>query len=244
MLLILNLSCTAKKFISENTTGSEKEYAERIINNVRRNNISEENFYIEKGEFSVIMNNKRTRYIFSAKYNKPDTYLISIRSSTGIEGVRVYLTKDTVLINDRIGKRLLYGKPKDLEKIAGLPYFVIKAVFGDLLINGDTKKDEKKRVENQVILIQQFQGKIWKSVIDPKIGKVVSTVFSNGIQKEAIIFNYSKFGRSGKYIPAVIDIKDLTNKVNVKLKLERIQILWKGEIRFIPGKGYTKEEIR
>lgn len=244
MLLILNSGCTAKKFISENTTGSETESAERIINNVRRNNISEENFYVEKGDFSVIMNNKKTRYIFNAKYNKPDTYLISIRSNSGIEGVRVYLTKDTVLINDRIGKRLLYGKPKDLEKMSGLSYFMIKAVFGDLIINGDTLKGEKKRIDNQVIVIQQFQGKTWKSVIDPKIGKVESTVFSNRIQKEAIIFSYSKFGRSGKYIPGIIDIEDLTNKVNVKLKLERIQILWKGEIEFIPGKGYTKEEIR
>ena len=36
------------------------------------------------------------------KYELPDKYLISIRSKAGIEAARIFITKDTVLINDRI----------------------------------------------------------------------------------------------------------------------------------------------
>lgn len=244
LLLVLNAGCTAKKFVSERSANDEEKSIEKIINTVKINNLAEENFFIEKANFLITRNNNTTKYLFSVKFIKPDKYLFSIRNFTGIEGARIYITKDTILINDRIEKRILYGKPKDLEKISGLPYFIINIAFGDLFFCENIGIIKSERINNQVILSQQCQGRAWNTVLDPKVGKVKSVVFSTGVQKELIEINYSKFEKKGKHIPMVIELKDLSRNINAKVKFERMQIPWTGEIEFLPGKGYTKEEIK
>jgi len=244
LLLILNCGCTAKRFESSISTTSDEESIERIINEVRKNNLIEESFFIEKGDFSMTNNNETSRFIFTEKFEKPDKFLLSIRNGTGIEGARVYITKDTVLINDRIQKKLLYGKPEDLEKIMGLPYFIINIAFGDLLMNEDSGKYESERIKNQVILIQKYNGRVLEFVLDPNVGKVKSIVCSSRMQKEAIILKFSKFRINEKHIPGVIEMRDNDRNVSVKIRLERVQVPWNGKIEFIPGNGYTKEKIK
>jgi hypothetical protein len=240
----LNGGCTAKRFVSERFPGSDEESIERIIGDIRKNNLSEENFFIEKGNLALKQNDKTTKILFSVKFVKPDKYLFSIRNTTGIEGARIYATKDTVLINDRIEKRLLYGKPKDLEKISGLPYFIINIAFGDLFFCGNNEIIKSERLNNKVIITQQCQGKIWNTVLDPEEGKVKSVVFSAGIQGEPIELSYSNFRKKGGHIPMIIELKDMNRNINAKVKIERLQIPWTGEIEFLPGKGYIKEEIK
>lgn len=244
LLLILNCGCTAKRIVSERSPGSDEESIERIISAVRKNNLTLEDFFIEKANLLLTRDDKTTKILFSVKFIKPDKYLFSIRNTTGIEGARIYVTKDTVLINDRIEKRLLYGKPKDLEKISGLPYFIINIALGDLFFCENIGIIKSERINNQVILTQQCQGRLWNTVIDPKIGKVKSVIFSTGIKEETIAINYSKFGGKGNHMPMVVELKDLARNINAKVKLERMQIPWSGEIEFLPGKGYNKEEIK
>lgn len=244
LLLIVNSGCTVKKFVSERYPNFNEESIERIISTVRKNNLTEESFFIEKANFLLTRNKETTKLLFSVKFIKPDKYLFSVRNITGIEGARIYVTKDTVLINDRIEKRLLYGKPKDLEKISGLPYFILNIAFGDLFFCENIEMTKSERINNQVNILQQCEGRIWNTVLDTKAGKVKSVIFSTKIQNESIEINYSNFKRKGNHIPMVIEMKDLSRNINVKVKVERMQIPWYGEIEFLPGKGYTKEEIK
>ena len=244
LVLILNYGCTAKRFITERSPGHDEESSERVIDEVKKNNLSEDSFFIEKGDFLLTNNNKTTRFIFSGKFEKPDKFLFSLRNITGIEGARVYLTKDTVLINDRIQKRLLYGKPENLEKIIGLPYFIINVAFGDLLMKEDNGKYESERITNTLVLTQHYNGGIWKYVLDVNIGKVKSINFSSKIQNEAAILEYSKFGINDKHIPGIIEMKDNNRNIRIKIRLIRVKVPWDGKIEFIPGSGYTKEEIK
>jgi hypothetical protein len=244
LLVILSWGCTAKRFISERTRGSGEESIESIISEVRRNNLSQENFYIEKATIYFKQDDKTTKILFSVKYIKPDKYLFSLRNPAGIEGARIYVTKDTVLINDRIEKRLLYGKPKDLEKMSGLPYFILNIAFGDLFFCEENEIFKSERRSNQVVLTQQCRGRIWNTVINPEAGKVKSVVFSTGIQGEQIELNYKNFGKKGNHVPGVIELKDMNRNLSADIKIERLQIPWTGEIGFLPGKGYTKEEIK
>jgi hypothetical protein len=243
LFLILNGGCTIKRFIDEKTSDSDKESVEKIIDVVKNNNISKVNYFIVKGEFSVKINNKLTRLLFSLKHLIPDKYLLSIKSRSGIEGARIYLIKDSVLINERIGKKLLVGTPKDLEKITGIPFFIMNMAFGDLLLFDGNEIAESERINNIVRIQQQHMGKIWNSFLDTNVGKVKSAEFLIGDMGEKIKISYSKFQKTERHVPEVIVLKDPNKKMKVEIRIKRIEIPWDGDIEFIPGKGYVKEEI-
>lgn len=244
LLLLSAVACAPKKYLTESLPSSGEESIERIIENVYRNNISEESFQIEKGSLAVNINNTSNKYLFSVRFNKPDIYLISIRNSTGMEGARIFITKDTVLINDRIGKRILYGKPKELEKYSGFPYYMINAIFGDLVLKEVRSKGDALSFFNSVIITQAYYGKAWKSILDPGKGKVISTSVINSNGQDELTFIYSKFSRAEKHMPLLIEMIDKKNNVNAKIRVEKFRTGSDQEILFVPGKGYSKEEIR
>jgi hypothetical protein len=244
ILLVLSCGCTANRYISQGPLNKEKKPIEEIIEDVRKKNISNENYFIEKADFLMINNKEITRFVFTVKFEKPDKFLISIRSSSGIEGARLYISEDTVLINDRINKRLLYGKPKDLERLIGIPASLLNIAFGDLIISKENLKYQSERINNQIIITQKYSGTEVKSVIDEKEGKAKSTYFSVPIQKEEIIIKYSKFAKTEKHFPMIVDLKDEKRNISGKIELYRIKIPWNEKIEFIPGNGYTNQELR
>ena len=67
------------------------------------------------------------------KYRLPGNYLVSIRNKTGMEAARVYVTHDTVLINDRIYRKLYIGSNEYLLKKYGIATNSLPLVFGDYL---------------------------------------------------------------------------------------------------------------
>jgi hypothetical protein len=238
------MGCTPKLLVSENNMGSDKISIERIIDSVKANNIEKENFFIEKASVLLIVNNRKTRLVFNTKYVKPDEFMFSIRNNAGIEGARVYISNDTLLINDRVKRKVICGKPKDFEKYSGIPYDFLRIMFGDIFISGKEEEHKYELIDNKVILLQQFNGKKFNSVVDNHIGKVISASFLEENEKEWMTMSYSKHRETYKKIPQVIEIKDFKREMTAKIKLEKIQIPWDGVIEFIPGKGYNIEVIK
>ena len=76
------------------------------MESIIKNNLSKENFYIQKADIKVTQDNISVRFIASIKFRKPDSLLISVKSRTGIEAGRAFITKDTILINDRIKQKI------------------------------------------------------------------------------------------------------------------------------------------
>ena len=67
------------------------------------------------------------------KFEYPDKYLISIKSRTGIEGARIYISEDTILFNDRINKKMYYGSSLYLKRKYGLTTNFLPLIFGDIV---------------------------------------------------------------------------------------------------------------
>lgn len=244
ILTIFSFGCSTNRFSSESSAISEEATIEKIVNEVKRNNLSEESFQIVKATITVNINNDSKKYLFSLKYSKPDKYLISIRNLAGIEGIRIFISADTVLANDRINKKLLVGKPKDIEKITGLPYQMINTIFGDLILKDGILRGDATRSLNRIIVVQGSYGKAWKSILDPGICKVVSTSLINEISIDEITINYSKFAKFSKPAPKIIELKDLKRNISAKIIIEKLVTPWSGEIEFIPGEGYSLDEIK
>lgn len=247
LIILLTISvwgCAPKKYFTETVVGPGESTNEGVVARVISNNLFEENLFIEKATVNININNELSKYLLSLKYRKTDEFLISIRNSTGIEGARVYISEDSVFINDRIGKRIIQGNLKDIDRITGFPWVLFKALFGDLVLKDKFSKPDITGSGNSLVIMESFNGKVLKFVIDPAVNKTVSASVIDRNMNEEIIILYSKFDRSGKHIPGVIQIKDKTRNLSAEIKIEKIQYSWTGEIEFIPGKGYSKEEIR
>jgi hypothetical protein len=244
IILVLNQGCTSRIFLSGGNTDSGSKSIEDKINSVRNNNISQESYFIEKADLLVNRNNSTTRFIFTVKYEKPDRFLLSIRNIAGLEGARIYITKDTILINDRIQKRLLCGKPESLEKITGIPYYFVNMAFGDLLVNGNNVNQNDDLINNQLIILQTLKGDLIRSVLETRIGKVKSVVFLDELKQKKISLEYSKFSKTEKHFPEVIELKDYKRNISARIRIRKMQIPWNGAIEFIPGYDYKREEIR
>jgi hypothetical protein len=244
LILVLNWSCSTNRFLSEKQANSVENSIEKIIADTRKNNISGEGYFIEKAEIFITENNSTVKYLFTGKFEKPDKYLFSIRTIAGFEGARIFITGDTIIINDRIKKRLLFGKPEKLEKLTGLSFFFVNVAFGDLILNGENVTNNTESRDNELILIQEYQEKLFKAIIDLKIKKVRSVAFFTGSQNEELSLKYSKYSKDPKHFPMLIEIRDYKRDLQARIRIKRLQVPWNGKVDFISGSGYTKEEIK
>jgi hypothetical protein len=205
--------------------------------------ITENDYFIEKGTISIKNNNKLTKYIFNLKCKKTEDYLISIRNTAGIEGAKVFLTEDTVLVNDRINKRVLFGNPADIEKISGYPLFLIKIALGDLILNEKYDRTFENCKNNKKIFIVNYQGKLINQTVDCIKKRPIITEIEAGITNKNIKIYFKKYLKNERLYPVKIEIVNEERNINIRIKIERLTAPWEGNIEFMPGKGYELKRL-
>ena len=98
--LILLSGCAVKRIASDSTQSTVPLTGPQLIDSVLKRNISEDGYFIEKAEIQIITNGKNEKFLVTARFQKPDKFLASIRNTTGIEGAWIYITRDSVFVND------------------------------------------------------------------------------------------------------------------------------------------------
>lgn len=241
--MIISYGCSVSKRAGREITALSQIDSKKALQLTEKQNITNSSFFIERGKISTSGEGGRINLLFTMKYTQPGKYLISLKSTTGIEALRVYLTEDTVLINDRIKLVTLYGKPFDFAKIAGLPAALLKVSVGDLFITDKNKEIPQKCIDNSLTITDYFQGLIIKSIIDCKIGKTKNVILTSGIPNELISIFYSKHKQDGYEIPGRIEVNDFRRKVKIVIRIEKYYVPWFGEMIFIPGSGYKLRKL-
>ncbi len=209
-----------------------------LLELAKSQNISNENFFISKANVEITGNDGNEKLLCSIKYNVPGMYLISVRGRTGIEAARLFITGDSVLINDRINRKLYYGSSKKLIRKYGFNESIIPLILGDYL-NGDlTEKNSEKCVNGLYKKVNSFNGNSIDYTIDCRILKVVSatTGYDNKVK-----LKYSGFITRDKIlVPGEIEIRDLGGMTKILIKIEKIEYPWDGKIEFIPGSKFER----
>jgi hypothetical protein len=214
------------------------------IKETRDGNLSCADFSIIRADIAADINGGKEKFLASFKYDFPDRWLISLRSSTGIEAVRAWITVDTVLINDRLHKKLYYGSGSIISKKYGVPVNAIPVVFGDLIESGLGSSDSIQCING----VQEYKGEInnlsEELRINCKEKKVTSCRISN-YGKGKIQFIYSKFKKiEMKEFPGRIVINYLEENINIELLIRKIDLNSVENMNFIPGKGYERILIK
>jgi hypothetical protein len=208
---------------------------------VIRGNLTNQNFTIQKAEIEINNEGKKVNILANIRYQKEGEYLISMRSRNGIEGVRIFLTKDTLLANDRINRRLYYGSTGYLTQKYGISVPAIPIIFGDLIIE---KKDSLVIIDcrdNRDKIERFIEDKKIVYIIDCKLAKIINAQYNSGNSENGIDMMFSNFYSSGKYnYPGTIKIKDFKGETVIKIEIKKIEMTEEESLKFIPGNNYEK----
>ncbi|MCX6300924.1 MAG: DUF4292 domain-containing protein [Bacteroidia bacterium] len=215
-----------------------------FIEQVKALNITNSDFNISKAEIEIANDMEKQKMICNMKYKKSGIYLISLRSQAGIEAARIFITKDTILINDRINKRLYYGEPNYLLEKYGITTTVLPVVLGDFI--SDKSGDKIADCDNgKTVIIEKEGVKELEYTIDCRSKKVTEIRALSIETGKGIIIRFEKFNELEESImPKNIVITDKEEETRISIIIEKIENKLESDITFIPGKNYEAVLLR
>ncbi len=237
LTLLLDACSVSRKSVG---TNSSSEIADaKILESVIVNNLSAENFHIQKADISVTQDNFSARFTASIKFRKPDTMLITVRSRAGIEAGRGLITKDTILVNDRINNKLMVGSPSVIGPKYGIEPALFFVLLGDLIV----KETDKNKIINctKGISTEEYEinGKRVEYIIDCKRRKATQAYFEGDVKSGNITIRFSDIADIDQMkFPRLIEINDDLSSLKIVLEIKKIERPWNGKIGFVPGQGY------
>ncbi|MGD0341781.1 MAG: hypothetical protein ABSA76_08760, partial [Bacteroidales bacterium] len=106
ILLILLSGCSVIKTSKINTENNSAKSTDNT--RIKELNLSNNNFFIKKIDIEIKINGEKQKFMAYVKYKTTGQWLLSLRSNTGVEAIRAWVTADTLLINDRLQQKLYY----------------------------------------------------------------------------------------------------------------------------------------
>ena len=238
-------SCSVTRSLKKNKDeNSNLVFSDNVLEDVKEQNITNTSFFIQKAEIELITENGKEKFLASIKFEKPDKYLVSLRSKAGIEGARIYISGDTILVNDRINKRMYFGTSFYLKKKFGLTQTFLPLIFGDIIMNSDCEKSKGKCVDNKLNVSCIQKGVKLSYEIDCRKRKSVSVTQMNNFAMEGFKITYGGFYRlENEFIPKSVEFKDIQYNSTINIKILKAELSWNGTVKFVPGKGYELIEL-
>jgi hypothetical protein len=244
-VILLSCGCSVlRKDGMKNYNDQNGDVSKNIIQNVEKQNLTAKGFYIEKAEIEIINQEGSEKYLSSIKFESPDKYLISLKSRTGIEAARIYISRDTIFINDRINKKYFHGSPEYLNLKYGVSIFFIPVILGDFISDDSTKGNNTDCAQGKRKFDGRIKGLRINYIVDCWKNKIVESGIENSLNRNSFLIDYSNFGKRGDIIiPLNIRVIDNNRNATISLKIEKILVPWDGAIEFSPGKNYESLQL-
>jgi hypothetical protein len=245
LLILVAAGCSVLRNNEKTVEGrAELLNSGNTVENTETQNISNSGFFIQKAEIEVINSEGSNKFVANIKFVKPDKYLISLRSRTGIEGARIFISGDSIQMNDRINKKLYSGTSGYLSRKYGFSQSFLPIIFGDLILEKRCLNGNERCERDKLVLACQSKGVSLNYGIDCKKQKVISVDQINSFNQQGLNIRYNKFFKiSGILIPKIIEFNDRQYNIEIKIKVLKVQLPWTGNINFIPGRGYELIEL-
>jgi hypothetical protein len=243
LFLLVSAGCASTHKATVGNSDISQREVKDILKGVNSKNITGTGFFIRKGKIVTESESGRVSLFFTMKYSADGKYLISIRSRTGMEAFRVFISNDTILVNDRLNRNVLYGKNHDFEKISGIPASLLKISVGDFFFNKPALEGSDKCMNDEIRLNDYFAGLIINSTIDCKVDKLKSIIVSTGGPDKYITIDYHRFRDDTYSVPKKIEVNDSGRNIRIIISIEKYLAPWVGEIDFIPGTGYKRKPL-
>jgi hypothetical protein len=216
-----------------------------IFSMIKKNNLTNESFFIEKAIIEVSSNENKQKFLGSLKFETPDKFLISLKSNTGFEVARVFITKDTILINDRVNKKCFSGEAKYVKNKFGIPVSALPLLVGDYIFDNHDVDSSGIREGNVMKFSSGIKGLKVEYIIDCEKNKIQLVKVENNLNVDVMEIAYSDFVKECNSLrPSKIVINDLKRNTTIKISIEKIDSDWKGVLEFIPGNKYELLQLQ
>jgi len=240
LTLLLLWSCSAARIgISSNSSTTGFKHTDNVLEDIQNLNISSKSFFIQKAEIELLTKESSEKFVANIRFEFPDKYLISLKSRTGIEGARVYINKDSILINDRINKKMYFGDSFYFKRKYGLNQSLLPLIFGDLLLDQKTGNRNSDCSGNKMDLESVVKGVLLKYVVDCQRRKVILVNQTGSSSSNGLEIKYEKFFKlENILIPGLVEVVENEFNTKIKIRISKIEYPWIGSVKFVAGKGY------
>ncbi len=108
VIIILTAGCSVSKRQKRNLKSAPEQVSrESLYDRIVSQNLTSQSFFIEKAVFKISSEDGNKTGTGTIKFKMPDKFLISIKSVGGIELARIFLSGDSIMINDRMDRKLI-----------------------------------------------------------------------------------------------------------------------------------------
>jgi hypothetical protein len=243
LLVFLSLSGCASFKKAQKTGEVVKDRNSFTEAGIIANNLTGKGFFIQKALVQISSKDVNEKFLASIKFAMPDTFNISIRSRTGLEVARIFLTQDTVLVNDRLQRILYYGKPSALARKFGFNFDAIPLIFGDYISSGNKAVMNCINGESEISAV--IHGLKIKYSIDCRRMKNSRIVQEGSFGKSLSEMEFDDYRKTDDIsFPSLIKIKDTKTNSGISIKIDNVERPWIGNMRFVPGNRYDLIELR
>jgi hypothetical protein len=224
---------------------AEKGFNEDVLGTVLDANITNSGFFIEKAEIKVTDREGTKKMLASVKFLTPQKYLISLRGSGGIEAARIFISKDSALINDRINRITYFGGRKAVERKYGFNLDILPLLLGDFIVSEKILEIRTECRGGLINVTDNIQGLKVDYFINCKEQKAVLTRLEKSSGFKGWEFVFSDFtGKGNRLIPGKIIVNDISTGSVTEVRIMKFTVPWDGEIKFIAGNRYEKVMIK
>jgi hypothetical protein len=243
-LIIIFSSCSVFRKAEKSSVGGISADKTAISTEMLKSqNLTGSSFFIPKAEVEISSDDLKEKFIASIKYVPPGSYLISLRSRTGIEAARIFATPDTLLINDRFNRKLYYGEPEYLGLKFGIPLEALPVIFGDYIAGMNDVTGNC--IGGKMNIESELKGLKLEYTVDCKKGKIVNAFQEGSLGNAVNEIQYDDFDREGDiFIPSMVRIRNTKLNAELIIRFGKIERPWDGSIDFIPGNRYDLKELR
>lgn len=237
---ILLGGCTVSKRLENSKTEVfDRSLIGNILESVKDENITNNGFFIEKADIEIEGENGDQKFTCNIKFEKPDKYLISLKGRSGIEGARIYISEDTILVNDRINRKMYLANSFYLNRKYGFSISCLPLIFGDIVLDTGEKEKIGRCLDNRFRTDCLIKGSIVSYEIDCKRKKILfADVSNNSVQQSVRLEFNSFFYVNNILIPKIAEFVENQFRTTVRIKIRKIIFPWNGSIKFVPGKDY------
>jgi hypothetical protein len=241
-VVFISFGCAVKrKHTIPTSTTSTASSLVNLNESIVNQNLTSRSFYIGRAEFKIKNSVTEKSGLGTVKFLMPDKFLISLKSNTGIEVARIFLSGDSVMVNDRFNKRLYYGSTSFLKSKFGITAAMLPVLLGDYV--NDQKYDSSmiKCTDGKLNVIGIINNHRVKYLIECELEKIILTVLEGMKEDHILEIRYSEFiKRSNINSPGKIEISERKSSTTIEIRIQEIVSPWNGVIDFIPGKQYEK----
>jgi hypothetical protein len=240
-VILIAWSCSVSR---KTGAGTGERSAENFsFKELTAHNLSGRDFIIRKAEISFNSEEYSGKFFAVIKFKYPSDWLISIRGSTGIEAARAYINHDTIMINERLHRKLYCGNSSGLKRKFGVNNSMSPLILGDYLGN----KEDSAKINNckdgkSVTEIIREETRL-DYIIDCAEVKVIQTRIAFSGEYGEIFF--SRFRRKNNICyPGVVEMKSGKMTISIKIPKGNIEFTTIDSLLFVAGAGYEKLLLR